>query len=172
MDGSGETPKAASKIYSLFMKSFTLRCRRWVLDCLVAIALPVIMSKRKLGSHSPTGLTPKKKKTRVVPTATLHQWTAQDFKHMVYTPPASLLPSPFAINYQLDRHIKKNIAQFGPALQTIFEPTRTAAQTGARKSIKELCDDDNIVWIDPMQPIVLKAGEGLSLYIYLLVYHT
>jgi hypothetical protein len=91
---------------------------------------------------------------------------------MVYTPPASTLPSPFAINYQLDQHIKENIVQFGPALQTIFEPTRTAAQTGARKSIQQLCGGDNIVWIDPIQPIVLKAGEGLSLYVYLLMYHT
>jgi hypothetical protein len=129
------------------------------------------MSKRKIGSYSPTNLTPHKKKTRVVPAATLHQWTAQGFMHMVYTPPASSLPSPFATNFQLDQHIKDNIVQFGPALQTIYEATHTAAAAGARELIRALCDDEHIAWIDPLQPIVLKAGEGLSLQVYLLLDH-
>jgi hypothetical protein len=120
------------------------------------------MPKRKTGSHSPTNLTPEKKKTRVVPAATLHQWTAKGFKHMVYTPPASTLPSPFATNFQLDQHIKDNITRFGPVLQTVFEATRAVA-AGARESIQKLCDGEHIAWIDPLKPIVLKAGEGLSL---------
>jgi hypothetical protein len=110
-------------------------------------------------------MSPKKKKTRVVPTATLHQWTAKGFKEMVYTPPASSFPSPFGKNFKLDQHTKDGIARFGPRLQAIFDATYSADQTGARKSIQELCDNDQISWIDPLQPIVLESGEGLKLYV-------
>ena len=121
------------------------------------------MSKRKLGSHSPTNMSPQKKKTRVVSTAKLHQWTAGNFKEMVYTPPTCSLPSPFGKDFKLDQSTMDNIARFGPHLQSNFNATCAAANTVFRKRIQKICDDEHIGWIDPMWPVGLTSGEGLSL---------
>jgi len=123
--------------------------------------------KRKLGSQSPTNMSPKKKKTRVMPTAKLHQWTAKGFEQMVYTPPACSLPSPFATNLQIDQHIRKNIKQFGLALQNTFEPAFNNPQKdGARENILAFCEDEKLAWLDPLQPLVLETGEGVYLYVH------
>lgn len=115
-------------------------------------------------------MSPKQKKTRVVPTPKLHQWTAKGFEQMVYTPPACSLPSPFATNLQIDQHIKENIAQFGLALQNTFEPCfKNPQKNGVRENILAFCEDEKIAWIDPLQPMVLETGAGLWLYVYSLL---
>ncbi|KAH0013369.1 hypothetical protein KCU80_g19776, partial [Aureobasidium melanogenum] len=122
------------------------------------------MSKRKLGSQSPPNVSSQKKKTRVVPDLKLHRWTSGGFEHMVYTPPVSSLPSPFGIDFHLDQDTKDTVAQFGPAVQVAFEATsRVADMAGARQTLLNLCNNEQVAWIDPLQPITLKAGEGLSL---------
>ncbi|KAG9817734.1 hypothetical protein KCU68_g18384, partial [Aureobasidium melanogenum] len=122
------------------------------------------MSKRKLGSQSPPNVSPQKKKTRVVPDLKLHRWTAEGFEHMVYTPPVSSLPSPFGLDFHLDQDTKDTVAQFGPAVQVAFEATSSVADmSGARQTLLDLCNNEQVAWIDPLQPITLKAGEGLSL---------
>lgn len=106
----------------------------------------------------------KKKKTQVVPDLKMHQWTAEGFEHMVYTPPVSSLPSPFGIDFHLNQDTKETVAQFGPAVQVAFEATsRVAGMAGARQTLLNLCNNEQVAWIDPLQPITLKAGEGLSL---------
>lgn len=129
--------------------------------------------KRKLGSQSPTNMSPKKKKTRVVPTAKLHQWTAKNFEQMVYTPPACSLPSPFATNLQIDQHIRDNIKCFGLALQNTHEPTfKNPQKDGARENVLAFCEDEKIAWIDPLQPLVLETGAGVWLYVHSLLDYT
>lgn len=109
-------------------------------------------------------MSPQKKKTRVVSAPKLHQWTGEGFEHMVYTPPVSPLPSPFGIDFDVDRDTKDAVAQFGPALQVAFEATSMVAdKAGARQTLLNLCNNEQVAWIDPLQPITLKSGEGLSL---------
>lgn len=129
--------------------------------------------KRKLGSQSPTNMSPKKKKTRVVLAPKLHQWTAKGFEQLVYTPPACSLPSPFAANLQIDLHIRGTIKQFGLALQNTFEPTFNNPQKeGVRENILSFCKDERITWLDPLQPQVLETGAGVHLYVHSLSKYT
>ncbi|KAH0372115.1 hypothetical protein KCU65_g1241, partial [Aureobasidium melanogenum] len=122
------------------------------------------MSKRKLESQSPPNMSPQKKKTRVVPRPKLHQWSGEGFEHMVYTPPVSPLPSPFGIGFHVDQDTKDAVAQFGLALQVAYEATSMVAdKAGARQTLLNLCNNEQVAWIDPLQPITLKSGEGLSL---------
>lgn len=122
-----------------------------------------IMSKRKLGSQVPPNMSPQKKKTRVVPDQKLHRFIAEGFEHMVYTPPVSSLPSPFGIDFELDQDTKDIVAQFGSAVQVSFEAISRTADTGARQTLLNLCNNEQIGWIDPLQPITLKTGEGIEL---------
>ncbi|KAI4726982.1 hypothetical protein E4T49_05226 [Aureobasidium sp. EXF-10728] len=121
------------------------------------------MSKRKLGSHSPTNLSPQQRKTRVVSDSELHRWTAPGFDYMVYTPTTSPLPSPFAVD-SLDEDTKVIVAQFGPAVQEAFEGTfRANDKAGDGKHIQDMCNNEQVGWMDPTQPIMLSPGEGLDL---------
>ncbi|KAK6008011.1 hypothetical protein QM012_004825 [Aureobasidium pullulans] len=121
------------------------------------------MSKRKLGSQSQPNMSPQKK-TRVVADLKLRRFTAEGFEHMVYTPPVSSLPSPFGIDFELDQDTKDTLAQFGPAVQVSYEASfRAGDSAGARQTLLKLCKNEQIGWIDPLQPVALKAGEGLSL---------
>ncbi|CAD0095019.1 unnamed protein product [Aureobasidium vineae] len=123
------------------------------------------MSKRKLGSQSPTNLSLQQKKTRVVPDSELHRWTAPGFDYMVYTPTTSPLPSPFAVD-SLDEDMKVIVTQFGPAVQEAFEATfRANDKAGDGKNIQDLCNNEQVGWMDPTQPIMLSLGEGLKLYV-------
>ncbi|KAH0349992.1 hypothetical protein KCU81_g2669, partial [Aureobasidium melanogenum] len=121
------------------------------------------MSKRKLESQSPPNMSPHKK-TRVVPGPKLHRWTGEGFEHMVYTPPVSPLPSPFGIDFHVDQNTRDAVARFGPALQVAYEAASMVAdKAGARQTLLNLCNNEQVAWIDPLQPITLKSGEGLSL---------
>lgn len=121
------------------------------------------MSKRKLGSQSPPNMSPQKKKNRVVPDLKLHRFTAEGFELMVYTPPVSSLPSPFGIDFELDPDTNDTLAQFGPAVRVSFEAISRTADTGARQTLLKLCNNEQVGWIDPLQPVALRTGEGIEL---------
>lgn len=121
------------------------------------------MSKRKLGSRSPPNMSPQKKKNRAVPDLKLHRFTADGFEHMVYTPPVSSLPSPFGIDFELDQDTSNALAQFGSAVRISFEAISRTADPGARQTLLTLCNNEQVGWIDPLQPVAFKTAEGIQL---------
>ncbi|KAI5201677.1 hypothetical protein E4T39_05127 [Aureobasidium subglaciale] len=92
------------------------------------------------------------------------QFMAQDFHQQIYTPIESLLPSPFGVQPELDANMEKILKQFGPVVETTYKASSAADNRSTlRQKIQDTCSSEDVVWVDPLLPLVLGSGEGLSL---------
>ncbi|KAI5276397.1 hypothetical protein E4T47_00718 [Aureobasidium subglaciale] len=104
------------------------------------------------------------KRAQLAETPVLVDFTAQEFHHQVYTPIASLLPSPFGIRPELDGDMEKILKQFGPVVETTYKASSAAGnRLTLRQTIQGTCNSEDVVWVDPLLPLVLESGEGLFL---------
>lgn len=107
---------------------------------------------------------PQAKKSRLTEVPKPTQWSAPDFDQEVYTPVESLLPSPFGNNFQPGKDLVKTLRQFGPVIQTTYETYSTTEDRPAlRENLQGSCNDQQILWLDPLQSFIVKSGETLMM---------
>ncbi|THX61213.1 hypothetical protein D6D06_00743 [Aureobasidium pullulans] len=120
--------------------------------------------KRKLEDQSMSNEAPQAKKSRLTEVPKPTRWSAPDFDQEVYTPVESLLPSPFGNNLQPGKDLVKTLRQFGPVIQTTYETYSTTEDRPAlRENLQGSCNDQQILWLDPLQSFIVKSGETLMI---------